>query len=149
MALQAAFVLGYGVEHACDTVGNVVLYHVAHIQRHEHNAHGRQQKVEVVGLVDADVDGEDAADGVYEPLEHHGRKACEDAHEERQHEHEVFFLDMALAPLYEAHQGGVESARERRAAGFGTEFLIVVAQAVVGALWLLLMSVGHDCRVCG
>ena len=98
MALEAAFVLRDGVEHAGDAVGDVVLDDVAHIKGHEHHADGGEQDVEIVALGGVDVGGEHAADVVDEPLERHCRKAGENAHEEGEHEYEVLSLASSRSP---------------------------------------------------
>ena len=98
MALQPALFLRYGVKHARHTVADIVAYHIAHIQRREHHARSRQQYIQVVAAFKIDMGGQARRYGVYEELEHNGRKTAENTHKKGKHKHKILLLDMALAP---------------------------------------------------
>ena len=55
MALQAALVLGYGIEHSGHPVGYIVAYNEAHEQQRYEHTYGRPKKEEPVAMRGGDM----------------------------------------------------------------------------------------------
>ena len=110
MALQAAFVLRNGVEHARDAVRNVVAHHVADVERGYNHTDGRQEDVKVVAALQIDVAGEVAGYVVNKKLQHNGGKTAEHTHKQGEHNDELALVDVPFAPLEKAEKHLLEAA---------------------------------------
>lgn len=102
---QPAFLLRDGIEDAGDTVADVVLDDVAHIEPRQQDTDNRVDEVEVVGAVGVEVRGEQVLDKVDEKFQNQCGGGRADTDYETQKQHEVVFVDVLLAPQQQAqHQ---------------------------------------------